>query len=138
MIHDEAHRMVHEYERNLQMQGLSLDQFFKFTGMTEEKLVAEYEEQAKKRVTYRLVLDAIIKKEKISASDKEVDKEIDEISKKYNMTKEEFTNQYGTETIKYEIQFNKVIDLLKGNKAEKKTVKETAKKTTKKTTKDEK
>lgn len=138
MVHDESHRMVHEYERNLQMQGLSLEQFFKFTGMSEAKLMAEYEEQAKKRVTYRLILDAIIKKEKIDATDKEVDKEIDEISKKYNMTKEEFINQYGTETIKYEIKFNKVIDLLKGTKGTKTEKKPAAKKTTKKTEKEEK
>ena len=127
MIHDEAHRMVHEYERNLQMQGISLDQFYKFTGMTEDKLMSEYTEQAKKRVTYRLILDAIIKKEKIDATEKEVDKEIDEVSKKYNMTKDEFTNQYGTETIKYEIKFKKVIELLKGEKTEKKATKKTEK-----------
>ena len=135
MIHDEAHRMVHEYERNLQMQGISLEQFYKFTGMTEDKLMDEYKEQAKKRVTYRLILDAIIKAEEIDATDKEVDKEVEEISKKYNMTKEEFINQYGTETIKYELKFRKVIDLLKGVKEEKKT---TTKKTTKKAEKEDK
>ena len=127
MIHDEQHRMVHEYERNLQMQGISLEQFFKFTNMNEEKLMDEYKEQATKRVKYRLVLDAIIKKEKIDTTEKEIDKEIDELSKKYNMTKDEFTNQYGTETIRYEIKFNKVLDLLKGTKKEKTTTKKTSK-----------
>ena len=50
MINDEQNRMIREYSQNLQMQGISLDQFYKFTGMTEESLKAEYKEQAAKRV----------------------------------------------------------------------------------------
>ncbi len=116
MIHSEQHRMVHEYEQNLQMQGISLEQFFKFTNLSEDKLMEEYRETAEKRVRYRLVLDAIINAEKIDATDEEVDEQIEKIIVKNNMTKDEFINQYGTETIKYEVKFNKVIDLLKGNK----------------------
>ena len=123
MIHEEQHRMVHEYEENLQMQGISLEQFFKFTNLTEEKLMEEYKEQATKRVTYRLVLDAIIKEEKIEVSDKEVDDEIEKIVIKNQMTKEEYINQYGTERIKYELKFEKVISLLKGEEKETKTKK---------------
>jgi len=143
MIEDEQQRMLKEYERNLQMQGLSLDQFFKFTGLTKEKMMEEYKETATKRVTYRLVLDAIIEAEKIDATDEEVDAKIEELVVKFHMTKDEFINQYGTETVKYEIKFDKVVALLKGEevkKASKKTEekKETTKKTTtKKTTKKE-
>ena len=130
MIKDEQHRMLHEYEQNLKMQGISLEQFMQFTGLTHDKLMEEYKETATKRVTYRLILDAIIKKEKIDATEKEVDKEVSELAKKYKMEKEQFINQFGTETVKYELKFKKVLDLLKGEeKAEKKT---TAKKTTKK------
>lgn len=131
MIKDEQHRMLHEYEQNLKMQGISLEQFMQFTGLTHDKLMEEYKETATKRVTYRLILDAIIKKEKIDATEKEVDKEVSELAKKYKMEKEQFINQFGTETVKYELKFKKVIDLLKGEeaKAEKKT---TTKKTTKK------
>ena len=142
MIEDEQRRMVREYERNLQMQGLSLEQFFKFTGLTEEKMMEEYKESAKKRVTYRLVLDAIIDAEKIDATDEEIDAKIEELIVKYHMTKDEFVNQYGTETVRYEIKFDKVVSLLKGEKVapakkEAKATKEDKKetKTTKKTTK---
>ena len=120
MIHDEQHRMVHEYEENLQMQGISLEQFFKFTNLTEEKLMDEYKEQATKRVTYRLVLDAIIKAEKIDVTDKEVDEEIEKIVIKNQMTKDEYINQYGTERIKYELKFEKVLSLLKGEEKKEK------------------
>ena len=136
MIKDEQHRMLHEYEQNLKMQGISLEQFMQFTGLTHDKLMEEYKEIATKRVTFRLVLDAIIKKEKIDATEKEVNKEVKELAEKYHMTEDEFVNQYGTETVRYELKFKKVIDLLKGEepKEEKKT---TAKKTTKKTEKEE-
>lgn len=114
MISDEQNRMIKEYGQNLQMQGISLEQFYQFTNMTEDKLKEEYKEQATKRVTYRLILDAIIKEEKIDATEEEVNKEVSELSKKYQMSEEEFTNNFGTEMIKYELKVRKVFDLLKG------------------------
>ncbi len=114
MIKDEQDRMINEYSQNLQMQGISLEQFYKFTNMTEESLKKEYKEQATKRVTYRLILDAIIKAENIEVSDEDVEKEIDDLAKKYNMSSEDFTNNFGNETVKYELKVRKVFDLLKG------------------------
>ncbi len=116
MISDEQNRMIKEYGQNLQMQGISLEQFYQFTNMTEDKLKEEYKEQATKRVTYRLILDAIIKEEKIDVSDEDVNKEVAELAKNYQMSEEEFTNNFGTEMIKYELKVRKVFDLLKGNK----------------------
>lgn len=138
MIHEEQHRMVHEYEENLQMQGISLEQFFKFTNLTEEKLMEEYKEQATKRVTYRLVLDAIIKEEKIEVSDKEIDEEIEKIVIKNKMTKDEYINQYGTERIRYELKFEKVISLLKGEENDNKDDKVVKKSDNKEKTTDKK
>ena len=108
--------MIKEYAQNLQMQGITLEQFYQFTNMTEDKLKDEYKEQATKRVTYRLILDAIIKEESIDATEEEVNKEIEDLSNKYKMSVEEFTNNFGTEMIKYELKVRKVFDLLKGNK----------------------
>lgn len=116
MINDEQNRMLKEYAQNLQMQGISLEQFYKFTNMTEDKLKEEYKEQATKRVTYRLVMDAIIKEEKIEATEKEVEEEIEKLAKQYQMSAEEFTNNFGSEMIKYEIKVQKVFNLLKGEK----------------------
>ncbi len=116
MITDEQNRMVKEYGQNLQMQGITLEQFYQFTNLTEDKLKEEYKEQATKRVSYRLLLDAIIKAEKIEATDKEVDKELEELAKNYNMTKEDFINNFGDEMIKYEVKIRKAFDLLKGVK----------------------
>ena len=116
MIETEQNRMIREYDQNLQMQGISLQQFCQFTNMTIDKLKEEYKEAATKRVTYRLMIDAIIEKEKIKATDKEIDKYIEDLAIKYQMTKEEFTKNYGTEAIAYQIKAEKVFALLKGEK----------------------
>ncbi len=116
MISAEQSRMVREYGQNLQMQGISLEQFYQFTGMSEDKLKEEYKEQATKRVTYRLIMDAIIKEENIEVDEKEVDKEIKDLAQKYNMTEEEFTNNFGSEMIRYELKVRRVLDILKGVK----------------------
>lgn len=116
MIETEQNRMIREYDQNLQMQGISLQQFCQFTNMTIDKLKEEYKESATKRVTYRLMIDAIIEKEKIKATDKEIDKYIEDLAIKYQMTKEEFTKNYGTEAIAYQIKAEKVFALLKGEK----------------------
>ena len=116
MIHEETHRMVHEYEQNLQMQGISLEQFFQFTGLSMDKLEEEYKEQATKRVTYRLMIEAIIKAENIDVTETEMDEEVTKIADKYKMTKEDFFKNFGEEMVKYDLKVKKVFDILKGEK----------------------
>ena len=114
MIKDEQDRMIKQYEQNLQMQGLSLEQFFKFTNSDEQALRDQMKEEATKRVTFRLMLEEIIVEEKIVISDEEADKEAVELSKKYQMEKDEFLKQFGgLEMIQYDLEMHKVIDLLK-------------------------
>ena len=117
MVHEEIHHMIDEYSRNLQMQGITLEQFFQFTGLNYDKLEEEYHDKAKDRVTYRLLIGAIIKEEKITVSDDEANKEAEEMAKKYQLTKDEFLKQFGgLEMIKNDLQVKKVFDMLKGNK----------------------
>ena len=105
-----------EYAQNIQMQGITLEQFYQFTGLTEEKLKEEYKDQATKRVTYRLMIDEIIKKEKIEVTDKEVDEEVSAMAEKYQMTKEDFMKSFGEDMIKHDLRVRKVFDILKGEK----------------------
>ncbi len=116
MIEDETSRMIDEYAQNIQMQGITLEQFYQFTGLTEDKLREEYKEQARKRVTYRLMIDAIIKKEKIEVTDKEFEEEVTKMCEKYQMTKEDFLKNFGEDMIRYDLRVRKVFDLLKGEK----------------------
>ena len=116
MVNDETDRMVDQFAEHITMQGISIEQFYKFTNSTKETLKEQYKEEATKRIKYRLILEAIIKAEKITVSDKEVDEKIDEIAKKYNMTKEEVKKQYGEniDYIKYDLEVNKAFDVIKG------------------------
>lgn len=116
MITEETKRMVQEYSQNLQMQGITLDMFYQFTGLTEEKLYEEYKDQATKRVTYRLMIEAIIKKENIEVTEEELETEVLQVAEKYQMTKEEFFKNFGEEMIRYDLKVRKVFNLLKGEK----------------------
>lgn len=116
MVYEEAHRMVHQFEQQMSMQGISLDHFYKITQSTEEDLINQYKEEALKRVKNRLIIDEIINVEKIEVTDEEISAKVEEIANKYKMTKEEVIKNYGgnTDYIKYDLEVNKVFDIIKG------------------------
>jgi len=118
MIHDETERMIEHFKEHIAMQGITLEQFYKFTNSTQKDLEDKYKDEAEKRITYRLILEAIIKKEKIEVNEKEVEKEIETLAQKYNMTKEEVKKQYGEniDYIKYDLEVRKAFNLIKGEK----------------------
>ena len=115
MLDEELNRMVKQYEETLKMQGLSLEQFYQFTNSDESKLRDQMKEEANKRITYRLMLEEIAKAENIEINDKDANKEVKEMSSKYNMKEEEFLNAFGgLEMVKYDLKMRKAIDVLKG------------------------
>ena len=118
MINDETDRMVDHFAEHMAMQGISIEQFYQYTNSNKEALKEQYKEEALKRIKYRLILEAIIKAEKINVTDKEVEKEADEIAKKYNMTKEEVKKQYGGnfDYIKYDLEVKKAFEVIKSEK----------------------
>lgn len=114
MIHDETDRMISQYTEHLKMQGLTIEQFYQFTNSNEEALREQMKEEATNRILYRLMLEEIVKKEKISATDEEVEEEASKMANKYQMTKEEFISAFGgKEMIKYDIEMRKAIETLK-------------------------
>ena len=116
MINDETDRMVDQFAENISMQGISIEQFYQYTNSNESALKEQYKEEALKRIKYRLILEEIIKKEKVKVSDKEVEEKVEEIAKKYNMTKEEVKKQYGEnlDYIKYDLEVTKAFNIIKG------------------------
>jgi len=116
MINDETERMVEQFGEHIKMQGITIEQFYQYTNSNKESLKEQYKEEALKRIKYRLILEEIIKKEKIKVTEKEIDAEIEELAKKYNMTKEEVKKQYGEniDYIKYDLEVKKAFKVIKG------------------------
>ena len=116
MVNDETERMVEHFAEHLSMQGINIEQFYQYTNSSKDALKEQYKEEALKRIKYRLILEQVIKAEKIKITDKDVDKEVEELAKKYNMTKEEVKKQYGDnlDYIKYDLEVKKAFETIKG------------------------
>ena len=83
MIDSEIDNMVNDMKSRLQYQGLTLDNYLKMIGKTEQEFRKDYEEQAKDAVKSRLVIEAIVKAEKIETDEKDVKEKIEEMAKNY-------------------------------------------------------
>lgn len=115
MISEEQDRILRQYEENLKMQGLTLEQFYQFTNSDEAALREQMKDEATKRVTYRLMLEAIAKAEKIEITDEKANEEAETLAKRYQMPVDEFLKAFGgIEMIKYDLEMRGAIDALKG------------------------
>lgn len=115
MISEEQDRILRQYEENLKMQGLTLEQFYQFTNSDEAALKEQMKDEATKRVTYRLMLEAIAKAEKIEITDEKANEEAETLAKRYQMPVDEFLKAFGgIEMIKYDLEMRGAIDVLKG------------------------
>ena len=114
MIDDEIHRLIHRFEEQLRMQGISLDLYYEFTKTTHEDLHKQMEGDAKKNVTYRLILEELVKLEKIEVTLEDGEAEADKLAAKYNMKKEDLLKEFGgLDMIMYDLEVRKVFDKLK-------------------------
>ncbi len=117
LIHEEIDRIMKQREEALKMQGITLEQFYKYTKTTEEDVKSKLHDEAEKRLKIRFAIEEIFELEKIDAKEEDVDKEIKEQCNKYNMTEEDFIKAYGNkDMVKYDIMVRKVIDILKNDK----------------------
>lgn len=114
IVDDEVHHMIHQFEDQLKMQGLNLDQYMQFSGVTHEDLHKQMEGEATKRVKYSYLLEAVIDAEKIERTDEEAKEEEHNIAKEYNMTIDEVEKQIDLEMIKYDLKMRKAMDIIKG------------------------
>ncbi len=89
MIETEVENMVKDIESRLSYQGLKLDQYLQMLGKTEEELKKEYEPQATEAVKTRLMIEAVIKAEKIEATIDEIDEKMKEMAKNYGRENDE-------------------------------------------------
>ncbi|MBQ7136398.1 MAG: trigger factor [Bacilli bacterium] len=114
MVEEEVDRLLHRFEEQIKMQGISLELYYQFTNSKEEDLRNQLEKEAYNHVLYRLMLEEVAILEKIEITDEEAEKEADNLSSKYQMEKEEFLKMFGgLDMIKYDLEMRRVIDLLK-------------------------
>ena len=115
IIDEEVHRMMHDLEQRMSMQGITLDQYFAFTGTTHEDFHKQAEPEAINRIKSRYLLDEIIEKEKLEATEDEVMEHAKEQASKYQCDVNEIIEMYGgMEVVKYDLLIHKAIKVLEG------------------------
>ena len=85
MVETMQRQMVDEFAQNIQMQGLSIDQYFQFTGLNAQMLLDQVKPQAEKRIKSRLVLEAVAAAENIAATEEDFEEEIKKMAEMYKM-----------------------------------------------------
>lgn len=100
MIDQQVRNMLEDYARRMQSQGISLEQYMQFTGMTIDQLQDQMRPQAEKRIQTRLVLEAIVAAENITVDDEAVDAEIAKMAEGYKMEADQIRNMMGEEGLK--------------------------------------
>ena len=133
MIDLEVDNMLKDFEQRLSYQGLNIEQYLKMIGKTEEEMRKEYEPQAIEAIKSRLVLEAIIKAEKIEASEEEVKEKLEEMAKNYGKKVEELSENenlknYLEEGIKSEKALEFIVENAKYIENKKETKKSSSKK----------
>ena len=114
IIDDEIHRMIHQFEEQLKMQGLSLEQYAKFTGVDHEKLHEQMKPEAIKRVKYRYLLEEVAEVEKIDFTEKEVEEKTKEMAENYGISKEELIKAYGSiDIVKYDMKMREAMEKIR-------------------------
>jgi len=117
MVDSELDRMMREFEQRLQMQGMTLDLYYQFSGQDENALKEQMREDAGKRVKTNLTLEAIVKAENLDVSDEDVNAELETMAGMYGTDKEQLKQMLGgnLDAIKEDLLFRKAIDFLVEN-----------------------
>ena len=122
MIDTQTTQMVEDFAQRIQSQGITLEQYFQFTGLTAEKMMEDMKPQAIKRIETRLVLEAIAKAENIEITDEKVDEELAKMAESYNMEVEklkEFMGENEKKQMKEDLAVQEAVTFLVENAVEK-------------------
>lgn len=117
MIKNEMERMMKEFEQQLSYQGMNLDLYLQFSGMTKQDLEEQFKPNAFTRVKTNLVLETIANKEQIDATEEEIESELKRLAELYKRDLEEIRNIFtsndgGLDGLKADISIRKTIDFL--------------------------
>ena len=121
MIETQQRQMVDEFAQRIQMQGLTLDQYFKFTGNSHEMLLEQVKPQAEKRIKSRLVLEAVVEKENIEVSEDDYTKEVERMAEMYQMEADKVREMLGEDekkNVMKDIAIQKAVEFVAENAKE--------------------
>ncbi|HIW80445.1 MAG TPA: trigger factor [Candidatus Acetatifactor stercoripullorum] len=131
MLETQQRQMVDEFAQRIQSQGLSMDQYMQFTGLTADKMLEQVKPQALKRIQSRLVMEAVAAAEKIEASEEEFEEEVKVMGEAYQLEPEkvkELLGENGKKQVKEDICIKKAVDFVVENAKETKASKTKAQK----------
>ena len=115
MVETEQRQMIEEFAQRIQMQGLTMEQYMQFTGMTPQVMMEQTKPQALKRIQSRLVLEAVAKAENLSASEEDFEAEIKDMSEKYQMEADkvkELLGEKGKDQVYEDLAIRKAVEFL--------------------------
>ena len=115
MVDTQTRQMLDDFARRMHSQGLTMEQYFQFTGMTAEKMMEEMKPQALKRIQTRLVLEKIAEVENIQPTQEEVDEEISKMAEAYKMEADKIKELLGErelEQMKKDMAVQKAVTLV--------------------------
>lgn len=116
MVHNEEHRMIDDFSRRLESQGMNLDLYYQFSGQTHEDLHKQFHEDAEKRVRVSLTLEAIAAAENIEVTEEEVNEELNNMSSQFNMSIDQIKAALGgVSMLENDLRMQKTIDFLAEN-----------------------
>ena len=115
MIDTQCRQMMDDFGRRMQSQGLSMEQYFQFTGQSMDKMMEDMKPQALKRIQTRLVLEKVVETENIEASEDEINEEISKMAEMYKMEADkvrELLGEQGLGQMKEDLAVQKAVTLL--------------------------
>ena len=115
MIELQTKQMADDFARRIMQQGLTVEQYYQFTGMTEEKMMEEMKPQAEKRIKTRLVLEAVVAAENIEVSEERLEEELKKMAESYQMEVDklkEFMGENEKKQMKEDIAVQEAVTLI--------------------------
>ena len=118
MVETQVASMMNDFAGRMSQQGLTMEQYMKFTGMTAEKLQEQMKPEAVKRIQTSLVLEKIAKEENIEVSDEDVEAEVVRMAEMYGMEADKLKEYMGDDerdSMKKDLAIQKAVDLIMEN-----------------------
>ena len=123
MVDTQQRQMVEEFAQRIQAQGLSMEQYMQFTGLTVDAMIAQVKPQAVKRIQSRLVLEAVVAAEGITATEEDFEAEVTKMAEAYKMENDkvkELLGENGKKQVMDDLAIAKAVELVVENAKESK------------------